>query len=347
MTLSLTNSVPRDLLFGRQRVLWWLMSAALFEIFIILLLLAVSFVNSNKEISLLPWLAVLSFLLLANAIVLMVRVRRLLLQPLWQLRNWASNIRQGDFSARLPLPECGIVGGLTDDINRLAEWLESLALERELELKTQRERIEERTKLANELHDSLAQTLTSLKFQVRVLDDTLRQDSELAIWQEMERIESSIDEANVELRELISHFRSPIGRQGLMPGVNKLLSNLRKETGAEAVLQNKLGDLEINPEDEVQILRIIQEALANVRKHSRANMVRILFNSCGSKKLRLIIEDDGAGMSADDFNKDSDNHFGLSIMRERAEAIGAELSIESEPGEGTRVLLEYNVIGLE
>jgi len=277
--------------------------------------------------------------LLLSLAALLLGAQRWLLGPLLALRNWASSIRQGDFSARLHKTDTGAISELADDINRLAEWLESLAQERERELQAQQQRLEERTQLANELHDSLAQTLASLKFQVRVLDDTLRQDSELAVWQEMERIESSVDEANVELRELIAHFRAPLSRHGLIPGIRRLLSRLRQESGTETVLQNQVDEVELSAEEEAQVLRIVQEALANVRKHSRANMVRILLSCDNIHRFRLIIEDDGVGMTILREGEQNEGHFGLAIMHERASTVGAELTIESEPGDGTRVVM--------
>ena len=289
-------------------------------------------------------LVVATAMLLLGLAALLLGVQRWLLGPLLALRDWASSIRQGDFSARLPKTDAGAISELADDINRLAEWLESLAQEREREVQTQQEKLEERTQLANELHDSLAQTLASLKFQIRVLDDTLRQDSESAVWQEMERIESSVDEANVELRELIAHFRAPLSRHGLIPGIRRLLSRLRQETGTETVLQNQADDAELSSEEEAQVLRIAQEALANVRKHSRANMVRVLLSCDSIHRLRLIIEDDGVGMVMHLDQQETEGHFGLAIMRERAGTIGAELMIESEPGDGTRVVMKLDPV---
>lgn len=325
----------------RQRFAWLSALTLLLAVIAAVLALMLS-LKPSVSAELAPALAVVTGALLISTSGLLWGIRRWLLQPLLRLRYWASEIRQGDFSARLLMPEAEAISGLADDINRLAEWLESLAHERERELQVQRERLEERTQLANELHDSLAQTLASLKFQVRVLDDTLRQDSEPAIWQEMERIESSLDEANVELRELIAHFRAPVSKHGLTSGIRRLLSRFRKETGTEAVLQNQAQDVELAPEEEIQVLRIVQESLANVRKHSRANMVRVLLSRDSTNRFRLVIEDDGTGMALQAGDHDSEHHFGLAIMRERAAAVGAALSIESEPGEGTRVVMELD-----
>jgi len=88
--------------------------------------------------------------------------------------------------------------------------------------------MEERTRLAHELHDSLAQTLASIRFQVRVLDETLHQGDEAGVWQELERIENSIDDANTELRELIAHFRAPMDKRGLIPAIEQSVERFRQ-----------------------------------------------------------------------------------------------------------------------
>ncbi|MEC9078823.1 MAG: histidine kinase [Pseudomonadota bacterium] len=322
-----------------RRFFWW--SGGVLGLSVICVVLVMMLGQPRDDHALIQGLLLaLTTILLLSLVAMLLGVQRWLLGPLLALRDWASSIRQGDFSSRLPRSDTSEIGELADDINRLSEWLESLAEERERELQAQQQRLHERTQLANELHDSLAQTLASLKFQIRVLDDTLRQDSESAIWQEMERIESSVDEANVELRELIAHFRAPLSRHGLIPGIRRLLSRLRKETGTETVLQNQADDAELTDEEEAQILRIVQEALANVRKHSRANMVRVLLSYDNIGRLRLIVEDDGIGMVIAPDDQNSDGHFGLAIMQERAGTVGAEVTIESEPGDGTRVAIQ-------
>jgi len=321
-----------------KRFFWWSGLVLLLTFSCVVLAVMLSRPNGSHAF-LQGLLVVATAVLLLSLAALLLGVQRWLLGPLLALRDWASSIRQGDFSARLQKTDTGAISELSDDINRLAEWLESLAQERERELQAQHQRLEERTQLANELHDSLAQTLASLKFQIRVLDDTLRQDSESSVWQEMERIESSVDEANFELRELIAHFRAPLSRHDLIPGIRRLLSRLRKETGTETVLQNQADDAELSAEEEAQVLRIVQEALANVRKHSRANMVRVLLSCDSIHRLRLIIEDDGIGMVMHPDQQQTEGHFGMAIMHERAGTIGAELMIESEPGDGTRVVI--------
>ena len=202
-------------------------------------------------------------------------------------------------------------------------------------------RFEDRSAIANELHDSLAQSLASLKMQVRVLDDTLRQDNEVAIWKEMENIQAGLDEANIELRELITYFRLPVDGNGVVSAIEKAVSRFRLTSSIEAVLQNHWPAVNLPVEYERQVLRIVQEGLANVRKHSGADMVRILLNQAHDAR-RVLIEDDGIGMSLT--SGETDNHFGLSIMQERAGSIGATLQLESEPGDGTRIILTLPIM---
>lgn len=207
--------------------------------------------------------------------------------------------------------------------------------------------IEERTRLAYELHDSLAQTLASLRFQVRVLDETLHQGDESALWQELERVENSLDEAHAELRHLIAHFRSPGLTQGLIPAVEELANRFRRESGMHIFLQNKWGQARFPADTEMQILRIVQESLNNVRKHSEAQTARIMFGTDGNSDFRVLVEDDGVGFDGPILEGPRGEHIGLTIMQDRARQLGGELRIESEPGEGTRVLLTFHDPGHE
>ena len=301
--------------------------------------------------SLLLQMIPLGLLLVLLAMVLVGRRNAAPHQALDQVRQWASEIRQGNFSARLPATNLTDTSELCDDINRLAEWLESLAADQEAQLLQQQSRLarhsdrllrfEDRSAIANELHDSLAQSLASLKMQVRVLDDTLRQDNEVAIWKEMENIQAGLDEANIELRELITYFRLPVDGNGVVSAIEKAVSRFRLTSSIEAVLQNHWPAVNLPVEYERQVLRIVQEGLANVRKHSGADMVRILLNQAHDAR-RVLIEDDGIGMSLT--SGEIDNHFGLSIMRERAGSIGATLQLESEPGDGTRIILTLPIM---
>ena len=202
--------------------------------------------------------------------------------------------------------------------------------------------MEERTRLAHELHDSLAQTLASLRFQVRVLDETLRGGREPEIWFELEKIENNLDEAYAELRELITHFRAPIDKRGLIPAVEHLVERFRNQSDISIFLQKDWNVLQLPASIEMQALRIIQESLNNIRKHSQAHTVRVFMRSDPQGDCSILIEDDGVGMNIEPkSDRTSGDHLGLSIMEERAKRIGGSVQFESEPGEGTRILLRF------
>lgn len=202
--------------------------------------------------------------------------------------------------------------------------------------------VEERARLANELHDSLAQTLASLRFQVRILDETLHQGDEQVTWEELEKLERKVEEANHELRSLIAQFRAPLKSHGVVLSVEKLIRKFRSDTGVSVFFQNEWSEDRLPPEMRTDVVRIVQEALANIKKHADANTVRVLLQHHGTRH-RAMIEDDGVGYDESRLASGTEGeHIGRQIMNERAENLGAELRLESEPGEGSSVSLEFD-----
>ncbi|MDE0250258.1 MAG: histidine kinase, partial [Gammaproteobacteria bacterium] len=203
----------------------------------------------------------------------------------------------------------------------------------------------ERTNIANELHDSLAQTLASIKYQVRVLDETIHQEDEAATWQELERIESTIDEAHTELRTLIAHFRMPIGESSLTVSVEQVIERFKQDCDdVQVYLQKEWPDTTLPPQIELQVLRVIQEALTNVRKHSEADTVRVLMRGDTEGHYTILIEDDGVGITDPEKQDSVGEHVGISIMQDRADRIGGTLTVDGELGEGVQVRFEFDYL---
>ncbi len=201
----------------------------------------------------------------------------------------------------------------------------------------------ERTHIANELHDSLAQTLTSIRFQVRVLDESLHQGNESQVWAEMEKIEASINEAHTEIRELIAHFRSPTVLVSLISSVEQAIDRFRQVNDEiQVFFQNEWPESSLPADTEFHILRIVQESLTNIRKHSDAENVRIMMYGDTKGSYKVLIEDDGVGFLEPQTSGHQGEHIGLSIMQDRAKRFGGNLHVESEPGEGTRIVLEFH-----
>lgn len=205
--------------------------------------------------------------------------------------------------------------------------------------------VRERSSFANELHDSLAQTLASIKYQVRVLDETIHQEDDEATWQELERIETSIDEAHSELRALIAHFRLPIGEHSLTGSIEQIVERFKQESGdMQIYLQKEWPNTQLPTQIELQVIRIIQEALTNARKHSEANVVRVWMRGDEDGHYIVLIEDDGVGISERNKHNSVGEHVGLSVMEDRASRIGGTLTIEGETGEGVQVRLEFDYL---
>jgi len=201
--------------------------------------------------------------------------------------------------------------------------------------------MQERTRLSHELHDSLAQTIASLRIQIRVIDESIHSDDEKTIWRQMERIEYTIDQANNQLRELIAHFRVPINEQGLIPSIEESIRQTQEEMGIPVYFQNEWPQQEFSEDLELNILRIVQECLANIRKHSHAESVRVLL-SYRDGNYMLLVEDDGVGFDEASVVSRRGQHLGLNILRDRASEIHARLEIESEPDDGTRIHLQFS-----
>ncbi len=205
--------------------------------------------------------------------------------------------------------------------------------------------MQERNRLSYELHDSLAQTLASIRLQVRVLDEMMHQGDEAITWQQLERIENTVDEANTELRSLIAHFQAPIRKQALIPAVQDIVKRFQAESDIHIFFQHTvLEPVKLSDKHHLEVVRIIQEALNNIRKHSEANVARIMIRNRDRNRLQILIEDDGVGMQQSRDNAKPGEQIGLNSMKERASRIKAEFSLDSDPGEGTRIILEFDLL---
>jgi two-component system nitrate/nitrite sensor histidine kinase NarX len=199
--------------------------------------------------------------------------------------------------------------------------------------------LEERNLIGNELHDSLAQSLIGMRLQLKLLGESLARKDVGAAQCEASRLRRAMTQANADLRELLTNYRLKIDDAGLVPSIASLVERFGRETGIAVYFQNDCRALALTPAQEIQVFFIIQEALTNIRKHSGAHNVRILLNN-EDDLYTVLIEDDGLGM-ADAEGEATGAHAGLAIMRERTERLQGQIVIESEPGEGTRIVLMF------
>jgi two-component system nitrate/nitrite sensor histidine kinase NarX len=151
------------------------------------------------------------------------------------------------------------------------------------------------------------------------------------------------DDLYQDVRESISELRTRVSERGLPATVREYLDEYEDRHGITVSLQGEDAARGLPALTAFQLLRIIQEALANVRKHASARNAWITFGKPDGDRLELVVGDDGKGFDPQAVRDPSRKSFGLASMRERVESLGGQLTLESQPGQGTRVMVAIPV----
>ena len=202
----------------------------------------------------------------------------------------------------------------------------------------------ERHLMANEVHDSLAQGLTYMRMRMSLLRDAIRQNDELRAHKFWSDVDDTLGNSQRRLRELITCFRTRMDPRGLLHALAEISAGFLDRTGIALAFTNRLPALYLGPEREIEVLHIVQEALANICRHANAANARLLLDRKGDD-YRIVVEDDGVGIAAyaPDGDQDEAGHYGIEIMRERARRLGGDLVLGVAEGGGTRVELTFPV----
>ena len=220
----------------------------------------------------------------------------------------------------------------TSDI-QLGELLRLVAREKEMAVS------EERNLLAQELHDSIAQSLAFLNLQAQMLDDSLNSSDLAEAREDLSRMRDGIQESYDDVRELLVHFRTKFGESDVGTAVRSLLDRFEADTGIASEMKLTGNGVPLSPETQIQALHIVQECLSNARKHSGASQVIVELER--GPVYRIGVSDDGCGFES---GTHKEGHVGLAIMRERAQRIGGNIVVNSRPGAGTRVTLTLPIV---
>lgn len=198
--------------------------------------------------------------------------------------------------------------------------------------------VQERGLVAQGLHDSLAQGLNFLNLQLQMLDAAVKRGDDDEVAEILPLLRTGVDESYQDVRELLTNFRSKLGQGDLQAAVESTVERFRRQTGIATELRFGHGEgAPLPPEQQLQVLFILQEALSNVRKHSEADRVQVAVGN--DRDFTLSISDNGQGYEPADVAARGEAHVGLHIMQERAARMRAVIKIESQPGAGTRVAL--------
>ncbi|PLC50767.1 histidine kinase [Pollutimonas subterranea] len=198
--------------------------------------------------------------------------------------------------------------------------------------------VQERSLMAQGLHDSIAQSLNFLNLQLQLLDQAAARSDLAEINGLVPLLRAGVDESYQDVRELLGNFRSRLGQGDLLSAVEATVSRFRRQSGIEMMLiTDGLAGAPLPPEQQLQVLFILQEALSNVRKHSHASRVEIKIEN--RHDFRLYVSDDGVGYDPEEVASRTDEHFGRRIMHERAQRMQASLELQARPGGGASVTL--------
>jgi len=203
--------------------------------------------------------------------------------------------------------------------------------------------LEEQNRLARELHDNMAQALGFIKIKAIMSNDMLEKQDLVKAQAHLSELIKTISVLYTDIREAIFNLRNTSSTQGdLLQALDEYLTEYRNKYGLDVRFSiDDASSLEFPPEVANHLIRILQEALSNVRKHSCAQRVWI---NCWQDhdQILISIEDDGSGFEVDkvDQKENSNQSFGLQIMKERVEYINGSIQIESAPGKGTKILLK-------
>ena len=199
------------------------------------------------------------------------------------------------------------------------------------------ERLAARQGIANDIHDSLAQTLIYSRMRVSLLQESVMIGDEGMATKFAHDLDEALEVGQQSLRKLIKDFRCEMNAAGLLTALNEITAEFRERNDIVLEYHNRLVDLELPLEYEIQVYHIVKEALTNIARHSGATHAR-LFVDANFGYYVFTIEDNGSGAST---FAPVEGHYGVMIMRERAQRIGGKLRVESAAGLGTQVQLFF------
>jgi two-component system nitrate/nitrite sensor histidine kinase NarX len=197
----------------------------------------------------------------------------------------------------------------------------------------------ERQQIAAEVHDSLAQGLAFVKLRLPLLEDAVRAHDDARALQYCDEVRRTVSEAHTDLRSIIGHLRAPVDPHGLAHALQAGAERLQREGGIALQVRNALPALQLAPEQEAQVFRVVQEALTNVARHAQARNAWLQVTPTADGRIEIVVDDDGVGPAG--AARAADLHHGIDIMRERARRIGGQVDIGPRQGGGTRVCLRF------
>ncbi len=193
----------------------------------------------------------------------------------------------------------------------------------------------ERRAMAAEVHDSVAQTLAFIKLRMPLLQEAISDHDETVALRYAGEVRRAVTEAHASVRELLTHFRAPVDPLGLRHALQSSIVEFEQKTGIALAFSDRAPRLTLPHAHEVQLFRIVQEALTNIARHAGARHTWVTIDG-GADAVEILVEDDGHGVCTGGESRD-ETHYGIDIMRQRAASLGGQIEIGRREGGGTRV----------
>lgn len=225
-------------------------------------------------------------------------------------------------------------------LNTVASHI-ALSLVRARQLSQQRRLalMEERSVIARELHDSLAQSLSYLKIQVSLLEKSLTGQADDKVVATIDKLRDGLNSAYRELRELLTTFRLRMNEDSVARALQDTVKEFSERGNIDIRLDNGSANVMFSPNQEIHMVQIVREALSNVVRHSRAAQAHVSVSSNKEGDVEILIEDDGIGMPD---VQQLEHHYGMAIMRERTQGLGGNLHVGTSSMGGTAVKLFFH-----
>ncbi len=235
---------------------------------------------------------------------------------------------------------------LSGDLQNAGEQLDNLQQRQFLGIKIIEAQEEERKRVAREIHDGPAQSMSNIVIKAEICERLMDKDIDDAR-KELQNLKKVMRDSLQEVRKIIYNLRPmALDDLGLLPTLERYVISFKEETGIDVQLRSRAINEEIKPVISLAVFRIVQEALNNVLKHAQAKRVSILLELV-NKKLNIIIADNGVGFNTEDVKSiepDSTGGFGLFSMKERVALLEGEVDIVSQIGVGTKITIHIPLL---
>lgn len=220
---------------------------------------------------------------------------------------------------------------------RVLRRLQAEAVAREQDILTMNAVMQERERLSRELHDGVAQLIADLLLRLDTVKELVEADRPREAGAELERLHGVADDIYEDIGESIAGLRTNASERGLVRALQDYVDQFEERHQIPTSLRADDAADQLSPLVALQLFRLVQEALTNVRKHAAAREATVTLTSDGTGQLEVVIADDGQGFTPGSQKNGRARPLGLTSMRERVDALGGTFHVNSQPGSGTRV----------